>query len=160
MLGSCPVLSIQTRRFRHGETKPQGHPQAYRRRRHPARAGTSSRAVTPMIRVAGSGIVALLEVRLDGDGPIRISRGTRRCWARRLIKPLLFRVSAAAELDKERNSFRNSLQKKTPASRLLRWLSRNDQNWLRSADRCQEQRDEKKQCRHVLREYETRGRAG
>ena len=51
------------------------------------------------------------------------------------IKPLLFGVSAAGELDKERNSFRNALQKKTPASRLLKWLSRNDQNWLRSVDR-------------------------
>ena len=27
------------------------------------------------------------------------------------------------------------MQKKTPGSRRLRWLSRNDQNWLRSADR-------------------------
>jgi hypothetical protein len=40
------------------------------------------------------------------------------------------------EEDKERNSFRNALQK-TPGSRRLKWLSRNDQNWLRSPDRSQ-----------------------
>ena len=64
-------MSIQTRRFRYGETKPQGHPQAYRRR--PSRASRhqqqSRHAHDPC---GGLWNRRVLEVRLDGDGPIRI----------------------------------------------------------------------------------------